>query len=192
MGLRQATLSLVEHDPRWADLYESEVTLIAEALPGVAFEIDHIGSTAVPGLSAKPILDIAVRSTNETQIAAALTGLGYIDRGIRSGRLFIRLRDGDVRTHNLHLYPPNDTDCLDQIAFRDALRADQKLREQYTELKQSLVESLGDAGRGQYAARKTNFIKSVIQSQKLKKRAQTGRLRSDGSIVRMTQNYRIS
>ncbi|MES0885298.1 GrpB family protein [Roseibium sp. SCP14] len=166
LGLRQATLRLVEHDPIWADLFEIEVTLIFKALPGVAFEIDHIGSTAVPDLPAKPILDIAIRSNHETEIATALTNLGYIDRGIRSGRLFIRLRDGDVRTHNLHLYPPNDVACLDHITFRDALRADPSLRKQYAELKQNLVESLGDAGRGQYADRKTNFIKSVVQSQK--------------------------
>jgi GrpB-like predicted nucleotidyltransferase (UPF0157 family) len=104
LGLRQATLSLREHDPRWADLFETEASLISEALAGVTFEIDHIGSTAVRGLQAKPILDIALRSTEENRIAAALVELGYVDRGIRSGRLFIRLREGDVRTHNLHLY----------------------------------------------------------------------------------------
>lgn len=63
LGLRQATLSLREHDPRRADLFETEASLISEALAGVIFEIDHIGSTAVPGLQAKPILDIALRLT---------------------------------------------------------------------------------------------------------------------------------
>lgn len=164
LGLRQATLTLSQHDPRWAELFKKEAACISEALSGLTFEIDHIGSTAVPGLPAKPILDIAMRSVEETQVAAALTRLGYSDRGMRSGRLFIRLRDGDVRTHNLHLYRPNDPDCLDQIIFRDALRAEPKLRQQYATLKQKLVDSLGDEGRGQYADRKTNFVKFVIQS----------------------------
>lgn len=128
----------------------------------MTFEIDHIGSTAVPGLQAKPILDIALRSTEENRIAAALVELGYVDRGIRSGRLFIRLREGDVRTHNLHLYHPNDPDCLDQITFRNALRSDQNLRAQYVALKQDLVKNLGDTGRGQYADGKTDFVKSVL------------------------------
>ena len=163
LGLRQATLSISEYDPRWADLFETEASLISEALAGVTFEIDHIGSTAVPGLQAKPILDIALRSTEEDQIAAALVGLGYIDRGIRSGRLFIRLRDDDVRTHNVHFYQPDDPDYIDQVKFRNALRSDPKLRAQYIVLKRNLVENLGDEGRGQYADGKTDFVKSVLQ-----------------------------
>lgn len=162
LGLRQATLSLREHDPRWADLFETEASLISEALAGVTFEIDHIGSTAVPGLQAKPILDIALRSTEENRIAAALVEIGYVDRGIRSGRLLIRLREGDVRTHNLHLYHPNDPNCLEQITFRNALRSEPKLRAQYAALKQGLVRNLGDRGRGQYADGKTDFVKSVL------------------------------
>lgn len=165
LGLRQASLSLVEYDPRWAELFAEEAALIAEALPDVSFDIDHIGSTSVPGLAAKPILDIAMRSAHEKQIATALTALGYIDRGIRSGRLFIRLRDADIRTHNLHLYHPDDTDCRDQIAFRDALRGDLKLRDQYAQLKQMLVKDLGDQGRGLYAGRKTEFVRAVIDAQ---------------------------
>ena len=131
----------------------------------MAVEIDHIGSTAVPGLPAKPILDIAVRADagDEPRIAEALVGLDYIDRGIRSGRLFIRLRDGDVRTHNLHLYRPDDPDCRDQIASRNALRADPDLRQRYAALKRDLVDHLGNAGRGRYADGKTNFVQAVIR-----------------------------
>ncbi|MFV1465894.1 MULTISPECIES: GrpB family protein [unclassified Phaeobacter] len=165
LGLRQASLSLTEYDPRWAELFAKEAALIAQALPDVQFDIDHIGSTSVPGLTAKPILDIAMRSTHEEQIATALAKLGYIDRGTRSGRLFIRLRDGDIRTHNLHLYHPDDADCRDQIAFRDALRGNPKLRHQYEHLKQTLVEELGDQGRGSYAGRKTEFVRAVIDAQ---------------------------
>jgi GrpB-like predicted nucleotidyltransferase (UPF0157 family) len=166
LGLRQATLSLREYDPRWADLFEMEASLISEALAGVTFEIDHIGSTAVPGLKAKPILDIALCSTEESRIAAALVELGYIDRGIRSGRLFTRLRDDDVRTHNLHFYQPDDPAYADQVMFRNALRSDAKLRAQYLALKRNLVENLGDRGRGQYADGKTDFIKSVLKKRR--------------------------
>ena len=165
LGLRQATLALVAHDPAWPAEFEAEVARIRVALPGVAFEVDHIGSTAVPGLPAKPILDIAMRADadDEPRITAAPVGLGYIDRGIRSGRLFIRLRDGNVRTHNLHLYRPDDPDCRDQIAFRTALRADPDLRDRYAALKQDLVHRLGDAGRGRYADGKTEFVKAVTR-----------------------------
>ncbi|KEJ94847.1 hypothetical protein SUH3_23990 [Pseudosulfitobacter pseudonitzschiae] len=129
----------------------------------MTFEIDHIGSTAVSEIQAKPVLDIALRSTEDAQIAAALVKLGYVDRGIRSGRLFIRSRDDDVRTHNLHLNHPDDLNCIDQITFRNALRSEPKLRTQFAALKQSLVRSLGDRGRGQYGDGETDFVKSVLQ-----------------------------
>jgi GrpB-like predicted nucleotidyltransferase (UPF0157 family) len=163
LGLRKATLALAPYDPKWAEAFAAEVILIRGALPDMSFEIDHIGSTAVPGLPAKPILDIAMSAdaNDVPHIAEALVGLGYIDRGIRSGRLFIRLRDGDVRTHNLHLYEPGDPDCRDQIAFRDALRADPSLRDRYAALKQDLVDRLGDAGRVRYADEKTDFVRTA-------------------------------
>lgn len=165
LGLRQASLALAPHDPAWGDAFDAEAARIRSGLPDVSFEIDHIGSTAVPGLPAKPILDIAIRAAaaDEERIAKGLVSIGYIDRGIRSGRLFVRLRDGDVRTHNLHLYEPGDPDCRDQIAFREALRADPTLRDRYAALKNDLVAQLGDAGRGQYADGKTDFVQSVIR-----------------------------
>ncbi|MCU0803180.1 MAG: GrpB family protein [Rhodobacteraceae bacterium] len=163
LGLRQATLALAPYDPRWAEAFAAEVFLIRAALPDINFEIEHIGSTAVPGLPAKPILDIAMSAdaNHVPRIAEALVGLGYIDRGIRSGRLFIRLQNGDVRTHNLHLYEAGDPDCRDQVAFREALRADPKLCDRYAALKQDLVDRLGDAGRARYADGKTDFVRTA-------------------------------
>ena len=163
LGLRQATLALAPYDPKWAEAFAAEVILIRDALPDVSFEIDHIGSTALPDLPAKPILDIAMSAdANEVpRIAEALVSLGYIDRGIRSGRLFIRLRGTDVRTHNLHLYESGDPDYCAQIAFRDALREDPSLRDRYANLTQDLVVRLGDAGRGRYADEKTDFVRAA-------------------------------
>jgi GrpB-like predicted nucleotidyltransferase (UPF0157 family) len=164
LGLRQATLALAPHHPAWAGTFDAEPARIRAALPNMAFEIDHIGSAAVPGLPAKPILDIAMRAgaDDEPRIADRLLALGYIDRGHRSGRLFIRLRDGDARTHNLHLYRADDPDCRNQIALRDALRADPDLRDRYAALKQDLVSRLGDTGRGRYADGKTDFVRTVV------------------------------
>ena len=159
-------MALVPHDSRWAMLYEMEADLIGDALGDLPFELDHIGSTAVRGLSAKPILDIALRVPKQhaDRAAKALVDISYIERGYRSRRLFIRIENGNVRTHNLHLYEPDDPDCMDQLAFRDALHADPTLRSDYAELKRSLVERLGDAGRQDYAAAKTGFIRSVLGS----------------------------
>ena len=165
LGLPQTRLALAPHDPAWAEAFEREAARIRLALSRTAVEIDHIGSTAVPGLPAKPILDIAVRvrPQDERRVATTLATLGYVDRGIRSGRLFVRMAGGDVRTHNLHLYRPDDPDCRDQIAFRDRLRADAGLRARYAALKEDLVRQLGDAGRGRYADGKTDFVKAAIR-----------------------------
>lgn len=141
---------------------------IRAKLPDVAFEIDHIGSTAVPGLPTKAILDIVRRAAeqDEHRIADALVGLGYIDRVIRSGSLFIRLRNSDIRTHNLHLFRPDVPECGDQIAFRDALRAYPKLRDRYAQLERDLVDRFGDAGRRNYTEGKTDCVRAVIKKAK--------------------------
>ncbi len=165
LGLRNGTLAVVPHQTGWAAMFEAEVLCIRAVLPEPTREIDHIGSTAVPDLPAKPVLDIALRAPEieEESIAAALVRMGYIDRGIRSGRLFIRLRDGDIRTHNLHLYGPDDPECLDRIAFRDALRRDPGLRSRHPELKRHPVSHPGDAGRRDDAPAKTAFAKEAIE-----------------------------
>ncbi len=165
IGLRQGTLAIMPYDPAWAGLFEEECARIRAALPELELTVDHIGSTAVPGLSAKPILDIAVRALpiHENRIAAELVRLDYIDRGIRSGRLFIRLRGTDIRTHNLHLYAPEDPDCRDQLLFRDALRQDAQLCRRYASLKHDLVDELGGARAG-YADGKTDFVRAVLSS----------------------------
>jgi GrpB-like predicted nucleotidyltransferase (UPF0157 family) len=92
------TLSLAPYDPSWAAAFAADVIFIRAALPVMSFEIEHIGSTAVPGLPAKPTLDIAMSAdaNDVPHIAKALVGLGYIDRSIRSGRFFVRLHDGVV------------------------------------------------------------------------------------------------
>jgi GrpB-like predicted nucleotidyltransferase (UPF0157 family) len=164
LGLAQGQLALAPHSSAWADEFAAEAKRIHAAIPGTAFAIDHIGSTAVPGLPAKPILDLAVcvSLSDEDIVAESLCGLGYSDRGLRSGRLFVRCDAQGARTHNLHLYLDGDAEHREQIAFRDALRADPNLRDAYAALKQELVAKLGAAGRERYADAKAAFIKAAI------------------------------
>ena len=157
LGLRQGTLGFVAHRPAWALAYRDEVARITARLPETPFRIDHIGSTAVPGLLAKPILDIGMQARDHARVARALGALGYIDRGERSGRLFVRLHDSDIRTHNLHLYAPNAPELVAQIAFRDRLRADPDLCAAYAAEKRRIFAETNGQRRG-YAEAKTDFI----------------------------------
>ncbi|MGL5010206.1 MAG: GrpB family protein [Paracoccaceae bacterium] len=164
LGLRQGTLRLVPWSATWPDLFAAEQACITAALAPLTVPIAHIGSTAVPDLVAKPIIDIAMIApeADHPHIAATLTSLGYTDRGLRSGRLFIRLQDGDIRTHNLHLYIPGDPEWHDHLAFRDALRADPGLRAAYAALKQQIAEDLQGKRLG-YAEAKTDFIRHALR-----------------------------
>ena len=170
LGLTQGTLHLEPYHPDWPDLFEAEKTRIAEALPNVAFDIAHIGSTAVPGLSAKPVLDMAMAAEPAVHpaIADALTGLGWIDRGQRDGRLFIRIRqrDGTIRTHNLHLHPADAPDWHRHLAFRDALRADDALAAAYAKLKADIMVRPG-MKRADYADAKGPFVAACLAAAKI-------------------------
>lgn len=164
LGLEQGALRLLPHSAHWAALFATERAAIAAAIQGVAAEIEHIGSTAVPGLPAKPILDIGLAAPAEShdQIAVALVASGYLDRGQRGGHLFIR-HDGELRTHNLHLYSAGVPEWHDHLAFRDALRADAAVREAYARLKLDIIAQLKGQRLG-YAEAKTEFIRSVLAS----------------------------
>jgi GrpB-like predicted nucleotidyltransferase (UPF0157 family) len=164
LGLVEGELTLTSHDETWAEAFLIEAKRIKEAVSGIALTIDHVGSTSVPGLPAKPILDLALSAArdDECKIASSLASLGYADLGIRSGRLFVRRDATGARTHNLHLYQVGDPLLRDQIAFRDSLRSNTDLRAAYAALKQALVTRLGNAGRAQYADAKSNFIKAAL------------------------------
>ena len=163
LGLRQGTLAFADWSPDWPAAFDAEAARIKAALPNEVYLIEHIGSTAVPGLMSKPILDIGMASDDHETIAAALVGLGYIDRGERSGRLFIRLHDNDMRTHNLHLYQPGSREFTDQLALRDLLRTNSDLRDQYAAEKRRIYEESGGARKG-YAEAKTDFIRQALRA----------------------------
>lgn len=159
LGLRPGTLALSPHDPRWMHAFalaEAEIAKLPSQL-----RLYHIGSTAVPGLAAKPILDLGATAPMHAHngIVSLLARSGWIDRGARSGRLLIRILRGK-RTHNLHFYRPNDPDLAAQIAFRDQLRADPNLRAAYAAEKRRIIRA--GTPRKAYAGAKSEFIRHAL------------------------------
>lgn len=154
---------LVPHDPSWASAYEEEAAVLRECLGEIVAFTHHIGSTAVPGLDAKPIIDILVEVTDVEAVDArseAMAAAGYeamCEYGI-AGRRYFRKNDArGERTHHVHVFAADSDQVRRHVEFRDLLRADPDLAGQYSDLKRRLARRYPDDGRT-YAEGKTAFI----------------------------------
>ena len=164
LGLTRGGVVLRDYDARWPAEFAREAARL-QALLGDGPVIEHVGSTAVPGLCAKPLIDIAVGLVDREALDAArllLGRAGYDDRGDFGDRGGIILAKGpeDDRTHLLHLVERRDPRWDRYIAFRDALRADPGLRDRYAELKRQLAAGYW-ADRTAYLEGKRPFIEAM-------------------------------
>ncbi|WP_337014073.1 GrpB family protein [Pantoea sp. AS142] len=152
---------VVPYDNKWPEMFEAESLLIKILLGGVAKDIHHIGSTSVPGLSAKPVIDILLEVSDINELDGynrAMINAGYVARGengIPGRRYFIK--GGDKRSHQVHAFAVGDMQVLRHLVFRDYLRENTNIAEKYAELKHSAaILSRNDAYR--YNVLKANFI----------------------------------
>jgi GrpB-like predicted nucleotidyltransferase (UPF0157 family) len=165
-GLAHGIVLLIEWTPRWAELFAEEAARLRAALGDLAVGIEHYGSTSVPGLVAKPILDILVGGAEATDAApyiASLAPLGYdyaAHAGVPDHLVFGR---GTARTHLVHVVRYGSEAWHRALAFRDALRADVCLRDEYARLKRELAETFGTE-RGRYTAAKGAFVERVLEN----------------------------
>lgn len=164
--MTDALIELVPPDPRWPALFAAERDAIATALaPWLVGAPEHIGSTAVPGLAAKPVIDIMapVASLEAARPAiAAAAALQYLHAPYQAAVMHWFCKPSPQhRTHHLHLVPLGSPLWQARLAFRDALRADPALRDAYAALKQSLAESHRH-DRNAYTDAKGPFITQVL------------------------------
>ena len=170
IGLRRHTVRLVAHRREWHVLFESERRALLERVGHLAVDVQHVGSTAVPGLDAKPIIDIAlaVRSARDIpRLVGPLGELGYIyrgDAGSDGGHLFVKESAPDVRTHHLHVVSVDDAQWHEWVLFRDKLRADEALRARYAGLKKVLKERYAEDRKG-YTEAKNEFVRGLMHPQ---------------------------
>jgi GrpB-like predicted nucleotidyltransferase (UPF0157 family) len=160
---------IVPYDPAWPSLYEAEAARIRFALPpDLLIAIEHFGSTAIPGLAAKPVIDIlvAVRSIEEARdrVVAPLTALGYAfwaDNPKRDRLFFVKgLPPAPRRTHHVHLTEPSG-EMWRRLLFRDYLRRDAASRAAYLALKLDLARRFpGD--REAYTEGKQGFVDAIM------------------------------
>ncbi len=165
--MRDAPVELVPYDLDWPAAFLREQVVIIKALaPWLTCPPVHIGSTAIPGLSAKPAIDIMAPVTSLTEslpaIKAAVT-IGYVYFPYQTSQMHWFCKPSpEHRTHHLHLVPINSQLWHDRLAFRDALCADQNLRDAYLSLKLRLAAKYRQ-DREAYTEGKSGFITKVLR-----------------------------
>jgi GrpB-like predicted nucleotidyltransferase (UPF0157 family) len=154
------TIVIVEYDPTWPDEFECLRTRVADAVGDAAVAIEHVGSTAVPGLAAKPLIDmVVVVEPHHMQTAVKrLVAIGYVHQG----NLGVEGREAfgvpeDERRHHLYVSPTDSEELRAQLAFRDRLRANPELAAKYEGLKRELAMRFRDDREG-YTDAKNDFV----------------------------------
>lgn len=169
-------ISIVPYDPEWPSLFEKEAAFLRDKLPKtIVKRIEHFGSTAVPGLSAKPIIDILVEVSSldeaKKQIVPIMESEGYeyfwrptIGNQPPYYAWFIKRNSDGKRTHHIHMVEA-DSELWDRLYFRDYLREFSNEAKRYDELKKSLSEKFPN-DRVEYTEKKTEFIVSITKKAK--------------------------
>jgi GrpB-like predicted nucleotidyltransferase (UPF0157 family) len=163
-GVEKREIKIVDYDPDWPKKFETHVRVITDALGGSALRIEHVGSTSVPDLAAKPIIDILVvvkDSSDESAYLPRLEAAGYT----------LRVREPDWNEHrmfrtpeqdvHIHIYSVGCPEIERNLAFRDILRRNIEDRRRYERLKRELAaQEWPDMNA--YAEAKTEVIESII------------------------------
>ena len=167
-GVEKRELFLVEYDPVWVDLYSTHEARVRSVIGDIAEAVEHIGSTSVPGLAAKPIIDILVTVpdvTAEEDYLDPLIASGYVLRVREPGHRLVRTDQRDV---HIHFLESNDPAADDYLLLRDHLRADSEDRHLYEVTKRDLMTREW-SDMNAYAEAKTSVIEEI------KKRARSSR-----------------
>lgn len=156
---------VAEYDPAWPEQFRHLARRAADALGGLAVTIEHVGSTSVPGLAAKPVidLDVVVRREDVRRAIDRLAASGYVHRGEQGvpGREAFRAPPGDPK-HHLYVCVPDSPGLRDHLLFRDYLRAHPQTAREYAALKRDLALRHRD-DRGAYQDAKGAFIDAVAR-----------------------------
>ncbi len=162
-GLENTVVRLNDYTTLWAELYREEEKRIVAAVGHLILDLQHIGSTAIPGIKAKPILDMmaGVAQLEKALLCkAALEAIGYdyiAQADIANDYVFGK---GVARTHLLHVVEYGSAEWTNNLCFRDRLRSDPELAQEYGKLKEELSRKFSNSRA--YHTAKSKFINEVI------------------------------
>jgi GrpB-like predicted nucleotidyltransferase (UPF0157 family) len=175
---------VVEYDPSWPDEFEALAAALRPAVEGLAREIHHVGSTSIPGMPGKPVIDIDIEllpGVSIDEITAALEPLGYVfngDQGIRDRYAYKRVSAAvpfcehrqEWPYHHLYACPHYSEELARHLVFRDRLRESAELREAYIAIKQEALRRACGV-RQVYVDEKqrlaSEFVRQVVSGRQL-------------------------
>lgn len=154
---------IIPHDSDWCDIFETEKRNIYNVTGGALMQVHHIGSTAVPDIWAKPVIDIMGVTESFAYFDAVgnrLCFVGYLalgENGISGRRFFQKITAPTINACHLHIFERGSPHIERHLAFRDYLLVHPKIAAEYSELKTSIVRD-GVSSRQEYQDRKSPFI----------------------------------
>jgi len=161
----QRDVELVPHNPAWSQLANEEARLILEHISVPIIGVYHIGSTSIPGIKAKPILDFVIEVENLAKIIQSIESfeeLGYCSKGEYgiSGRQFFTKDTHGERSHHLHIFQKGHPDIERHLVFRDFLRSNPEAAHEYELIKEKLAKRFPKQS-SDYTEAKSDFILSM-------------------------------
>jgi GrpB-like predicted nucleotidyltransferase (UPF0157 family) len=167
IGQHKRDFTVVPYRKGWVELFEQEAGLLRRALGEKALSIEHIGSTSIPGIEAKPIIDIMVAVdslTGAKEHIPALEALGYVYKPydtIPERLYFSKENAPEYRTHHLNLATQESSFWKNQLAFRDYLRAHDRVAGEYVDLKKNIARLYAQTNEIDPEA-KSQFVARVL------------------------------
>ena len=159
-------ITVADYDPRWPEVFTTLAARVRQTFPpGRLVAVEHVGSTSVPGLAAKPIIDMSVVIPTAADLPATITHLATLGY-VHEGDLGIPGRDAfrqppQTPPHHLYVCPQDSPALREHIAFRDYLRAHPDAVRRYETLKRELAIRFRD-DRPAYSEGKTEFVRSIL------------------------------
>ncbi len=165
VGLKRDTVRLTSYTNKWERLFEEEKSRLQGVIGRYVLDIQHVGSTSIPGMVAKPIIDIAIAVKNFEEASVCIKPieqLGYEykgENGISRRHFFVK---GNPTTHHIHMNEIGSRDWNDLIIFRNYLTHHEEIAKEYSELKMVLAQRY-PTDRQAYQDNKAPFIERVLQ-----------------------------
>jgi GrpB-like predicted nucleotidyltransferase (UPF0157 family) len=164
-GMNKKQLQLLPHNPLWKEDFQLEKERILSVLQDFTIQIEHIGSTSIPNIHAKPILDIAILCGEKGLeiVAYSLKNLGYDYRGqfeMEVGHYYAVLDKGDIRYCQVHIYSKSTNDWFSKLKFRDVLTENKQLAKEYNDYKIELAKTI--SSKKEYAEIKDQWVDKFI------------------------------